>query len=108
MTRDTSYGATGSESRLVQAFRSPREEGMYLYVDKKEGLARVPEALLARFGKPESALLLMLTAEHKLARADAAKVLAAIQQQGFYLQLPPEQDMEMLMIRLNNPKLQAR
>jgi len=105
---DTKKTLSKSGARLVQVFRSPREQGMYLYVDKKEGVLRVPEALLAKFGTPESAMLLMLTPDKKLARAKAANVLAAIQEKGFYLQLPPEQDMDMLMIRLNNPKLQTR
>ena len=91
--------------RLVQVFRSPREEGLYLYVDKKEGLGRVPDMLLSRFGKPESALILMLAADRKLARAEAANVLEAISTRGFYLQLPPEQDKELARLRLNNPKL---
>ena len=105
---DTKKTLSKSGARLVQVFRSPREQGMYLYVDKKEGILRVPEALLAKFGTPESAMLLILTPDKKLARANAANVLAAIQEKGFYLQLPPEPDMDMLMIRLNNPKLQTR
>ncbi len=91
--------------RLVEIFRSPKEEGTYLYVDKKEGMARVPEALLSRFGKPESAMMLMLEPERKLARADAAVVLQAIRDQGFYLQMPPLPDQEMFAVRVNNQKL---
>lgn len=78
---------------------------MYLFVDKQEGLARVPESLLQRFGKPESALLLMLSPERTLARADASRVLEAIAGQGFYLQMPPLPDAEMYTVRLNNQKL---
>lgn len=74
---------------LCEVFRSPRREGMYLYVDRQEGLARVPETLLKAFGKPEKALLLKLDRERKLARADAAEVLRAIEIDGYYLQMPP-------------------
>ncbi len=74
---------------LCQVYRSPRRAEMYLYVDMERGLVDVPEPLLASFGEPEKALSLLLTPDRKLARADAAEVLAAIQQQGFYLQLPP-------------------
>jgi uncharacterized protein YcgL (UPF0745 family) len=62
---------------------------MYLYVDKQQGIAELPEALLATFGTPESVMTLLLTPERKLARADAATVLDAIEQNGFYLQMPP-------------------
>lgn len=75
--------------RLVQIFSSPRREEMYLYVDKAAGLADLPEPLLARFGEPEPVMTLMLEPGRKLARADAAEVLAAIADRGFYLQLPP-------------------
>lgn len=78
-----------SQGRLVQVFRSSRREGTYLFVDLKEGLARVPEALLLQFGRPEPALRLNLTPERKLAQADAPTVLEAIAERGFYLQVPP-------------------
>lgn len=75
--------------QLVEIFRSPREDGLYLYVDRQEGLSRVPEVLLARFGKPESAMTLLLEPGRKLAHANASSVLDSIRQQGFYLQMPP-------------------
>lgn len=78
-----------SESVICEVFRSPRREGMYLFVPREEGLARVPEALLQAFGSPEPALVLQLDAGRRLARADAGEVLAAIAEQGFYLQMPP-------------------
>lgn len=65
---------------------------MYLFVDAKDDLSAVPDELLSRFGKPVEALSLMLTADRKLARADAARVLECIAEQGFYLQLPPAEN----------------
>jgi uncharacterized protein YcgL (UPF0745 family) len=91
--------------RLVEVFRSSREEGCYLYVDKKESLTRVPPDLLERFGKPEPALTLMLEPSRKLARADAVAVLDNICKQGFYLQMPPLPDSEMFAVRISNQKL---
>lgn len=67
---------------------------MYLYVEKKEGLEPVPEDLLRRFGKPELAMTLMLSPEKKLARADIEHVLEKIEEQGFYLQMPPRPDLD--------------
>lgn len=91
--------------RLVEIFRSAREEGCYLYVDKKEGMKRVPPELLERFGKAESAMTLILEPTKKLARADAATVLDQIREQGFYLQMPPLPDSEMFALRVSNQKL---
>lgn len=74
---------------LCEIFRSPRKAEMYLYVDRARGLTEVPEVLLAEFGEPESVMTLLLSAERKLARVDVGEVLASIDQQGFFLQLPP-------------------
>ena len=75
--------------RLCQVYRSPRKQEMYLYVDKANGLQDVPEALLGKFGEPEEVMTILLSAERKLARADVSEVLEKIEQQGFYLQMPP-------------------
>jgi hypothetical protein len=110
---DTSGHANPYQSdtkRLVEIFRATREEGFYLYVDKKEGLQRVPPDLLARLGKLETAMLMMLEPDKKLARADASRVLHAIREQGFYLQMPPRPELqgqgnEMYDVSAHNSKL---
>ena len=75
--------------RHVIVYKSVRIADMYLFVDQREGLERVPAALLQRFGVPVEALRFELTAERRLSRSDAAVVLDALAKQGFYLQLPP-------------------
>ena len=55
--------------RLVQIYRSPRKEEMYLYVDKARELEDVPAPLLGQFGEPEPVMTLLLTPQRKLARA---------------------------------------
>jgi uncharacterized protein len=79
-------------SILCTIYRSPKKEGMYLYVDKKEDLERVPEALLKMFGKPQHAMTLLLKPERKLARVDREEVVMAIAEQGYFLQMPPKID----------------
>lgn len=74
---------------LCQVFKSSRNQEMYLYVEKARGVQDIPDDLMVRFGEPLPVMLLLLTADHKLARADAAEVLANIERQGFYLQMPP-------------------
>lgn len=75
--------------RLCAVFRSRRNADTYLYVDHQEGFARVPEALMRELGGTERAMTLALHPGRKLARADVAEVLRAIEERGFYLQLPP-------------------
>ncbi len=55
---------------------------MYLYVDKRQGLESVPDALMATFGKPLPVLTMILTADKTLARVKAADVMTAIDEQG--------------------------
>lgn len=77
---------------LCEVFKSPRKDEMYLYVDKRRGLEDVPEALLERFGQPVSALTLILTPDKPLARTGGVEVMAAIEEKGFYLQMPPAKE----------------
>jgi uncharacterized protein YcgL (UPF0745 family) len=78
--------------RLCTIYRSPKVDGMYLYVDLKDDLRRVPEALLEHFGKPQLAMKMALDPNRKLARADIKKVLQSLDESGFYLQMPPEKE----------------
>jgi uncharacterized protein len=88
MTDDRMQG----DKLLCEIFKSSRKDEMYLYVDKRQGFAGIPEALLERFGKPVSTMTLILTPDKPLARAKASDVIAAIREKGFYLQLPPAKD----------------
>lgn len=62
---------------------------MYVFVDKKDGLKKLPEALNKQTGKIELAMGLVITPDKKLANANAKDVLESIDTQGFYLQMPP-------------------
>jgi len=77
---------------LCNIYKSRRKEETYLYVSMKDDLAKVPEVLLETFGLPELVTKLIITEERKLARAEASKVLASIEEKGFYLQLPPPKE----------------
>jgi uncharacterized protein len=88
--------------RICSIYRSAKVEGMYLYVDKSAGLARVPEALMQRFGKAELAMTLLLHPERKLARADISTVLQAIADNGFFLQMPPRTENDSMTTHIIN------
>lgn len=90
---------------ICSIYRSTKKDGTYLYIDKSRGLDCVPDALLELFGKPQQAMTMLLTAERKLARADVTKVLAALAEQGYYLQLPPPSEAYMQEINKHNDKL---
>lgn len=75
---------------LCSVYRSPKKEGMYLYVLKQEQpFEPIPEDLLQRFGVPGHVMDLPLTRDRRLARVDARDVINALQEKGYYLQMPP-------------------
>jgi len=78
--------------RICSIYRSPRKNEMYLYVLRRDALARVPDALLAAFGPPQLAFEMVLTPERKLAREDIEIVLGNLEKQGYHLQMPPPED----------------
>ncbi|STO64281.1 replicative DNA helicase [Haemophilus parahaemolyticus] len=78
-----------SKANLCAIYRSPRKDGMFLYVAKRDQFDAVPEALMQQFGKPQFVMLFNLVGEKPLKRAKNKDVLQAIEQQGFYLQMPP-------------------
>lgn len=81
-----------TDKQFISIYKSLKTDELYLYVDRVKGLKPVPEALLDHFGKSQKVTDMLLTPDKKLARADAAKVLKQIREQGFYLQMPPAKD----------------
>lgn len=75
---------------ICDVYKGSKTLDLYIYVSRSDGLKRVPTALMDKFGEPKLALSFMLTEDKKLAREDPKKVLAAIKESGFYLQLPPQ------------------
>jgi uncharacterized protein len=97
------------EKCLCQVYKSLREDDMYLFVDQRDGLDRVPDTLLKRLGKTSLVTTLVLTPGRRLARAQAPRVLEAIREQGFYLQMPParhfQRDTDMTDLGGKNEKM---
>jgi len=77
---------------ICSIYKSTKKDEMYLYVDKREGLTRVPPALLEMFGKPAGAMTLLLTPDKKLARVEVQRVMDDIRDKGYYLQMPPPKE----------------
>ncbi|RVU29540.1 MULTISPECIES: YcgL domain-containing protein [Neptunomonas] len=95
--------------KIISIFKSSRKDEMYLYVDKREQLERVPEPLLEMFGKPVHVMDMPLTSERKLARVeDTQKLLDDVAENGFYLQMPPPKDDYMLDLYKNRPETGVR
>lgn len=86
---------------LCVIYRSTKRDQTYLYVEKKDDFSRVPEELLKGFGVPQFSMMLNLANREKLATADIVKVRQSLEEQGYYLQVPPPVE-SLLNIHLND------
>jgi uncharacterized protein YcgL (UPF0745 family) len=80
----------------VVVYRSRRKPATYLYLAAGVSFDELPEPLIANFPEEESFLEFVLHETRVLALADPKKVMAALDEHGFYLQLPPAEDYEIL------------
>ncbi|VUD69019.1 Protein YcgL [Thalassocella blandensis] len=92
---------------ITQIYRSTKKEGAYLYTILGSNVNELPEALLKQLGKLEPAMVLKLNEDRKLAQADVKKVIHSLQENGYYLQLPPLQEAS-YMQQIENSKLTSR
>lgn len=74
-------------------YRSSRKQDTYLYLSAKDDFGRLPPGLMKVFGRPEFALDFELRPRRKLVAADASQVLEKLRTQGYYLQMPSENDL---------------
>ena len=72
-------------------YKSLKRPDTYIYLAKKDGFDVLPQSLSDRFGVLELALEFELLPNRRLARTEASVVIQAINDTGFYLQLPPSQ-----------------
>lgn len=73
-------------------YRSNKRDLTYLYLPESEDMTKVPEALLKLISPMERVLEFDLTAERKLAQENAADVMKQLQEQGWFLQMPREEN----------------
>ncbi|GAA0816303.1 YcgL domain-containing protein [Colwellia sp. D2M02] len=77
---------------LCAIYKSPKKDQTYLYVKSRDDFSSVPEALMITFGTPHLVTLTNLATKKKLALADLEKVKSSLNEQGYYLQLPPPKE----------------
>ncbi|EJK2114221.1 hypothetical protein BOO29_06355 [Vibrio navarrensis] len=73
---------------LCSIYKSSKKEGTYLYIPKKDDFSKVPEQLMAMFGKPLPVMTINLQGR-TLALVSVEKVRESLINDGFFLQLPP-------------------
>lgn len=74
---------------LCFVYKSLRKSDTYLYVNKRDDFTAVPDTLKQMLGDLEYIMEVDLDQRKRLAQTDSRQVRQQLQQQGFYLQLPP-------------------
>jgi uncharacterized protein YcgL (UPF0745 family) len=75
-------------------YKGSKKYDAYLYVEKQDDFSRVPDVLLKMMGKLEFVMTIDLRAQRKLAQADVEEVIAKLDKEGFYLQMPKKDYIE--------------
>lgn len=70
-------------------YASRKRAEMYVWLAERDRFDLLPDSLQRQVGDLRPVLDVHLDPQRRLPRADAATVLAALREQGWYLQLPP-------------------
>ncbi|MEI8207872.1 MAG: YcgL domain-containing protein [Methylococcales bacterium] len=74
-------------------YKSLKKDYLYLYLVNRDDFSKVPEELLNNFGKLEFVMEIELTEDKKLAKEEAKKVIERLNTKGFFIQLPPQKEL---------------
>ncbi len=77
---------------MCSVYKSSKRADTYLFVPFNTNLDELPETLMAMWGEPELVMHLDLAKKDKLALADINEVKAKLDEEGYYLQMPPSED----------------
>jgi len=77
--------------------RSTLKDFTYIYLLAGHDYEDLPIALKKVFGEPESVMDLELSPDRKLAYEDVNQVMQNLEEQGYHLQMPPQEDITGLL-----------
>lgn len=80
---------SSEQSKPVKVYACHKRADTYLYLAAEQAIETLDETLLQTLGELRFVLDLELHPQRRLARADPVRVLAAIAEVGYYLQVPP-------------------
>ncbi len=83
-------------------YKSLKKDELYLYVSRKDDFSSVPEELYKSMGTLVFVMELELTPDRKLARENIDKVMASLDERGFFVQMPPISILNSELIKKNN------
>ena len=77
----------------VSVYRSLRRQDTYLLVPEADALENVPEPLLEHFGEAHFSFTFTLTDNRSLQRIDPQALREQLDTAGYFLQLPPPEQL---------------
>lgn len=88
---------------FCSVLKSHRKADTYLYKPRETALDELPEDLVQLFTPHTEVTVLHLTSERKLARLSGAELMKRLNEDGFYLQVPPTEQDLLAMHRSQQP-----
>lgn len=79
-----------SDTPNCSIYKGSKQDDMYLYIPVKDDFERIPKVVQDKMGRFVHVMDLHLTADFKLAKEDAATILANFDKLGYHIQMPPE------------------
>ncbi len=70
-------------------YKSLKKQQTYLYIEKKNDFAKVPSSLLDLMGAKELVMVVPKRPTKDFARVEISTLEKALEEHGYYLQLPP-------------------
>jgi len=70
-------------------YKGRKKPDSYLYIEREDDFSRIPEVLLNMVGRLEYVMTLELNQQLQLARVSVSELMRQLDEQGYYLQLPP-------------------
>ena len=83
-------------------YKGHKKPDSYLFIEREDDFSRVPEGLLNMVGNLEYVMTLELRQQLHLARASASEVMRHLDDQGYYLQLPPTDFVDKHKVRMDS------
>ncbi len=85
-------------------YKSQKKDETYIFIPTKTPLSELPVELLKVLGQAEMVMTLLLTPDKKMARGTAKEIMKAIDEQGFYLQMPIKAEIDMNPLPTSNER----
>ena len=77
------------QTMACEAYKSLRSDDTFVYVRDAAQIDELPQSLRRQLGELKKVMDLELYEGRKLARTTAEDVMSALDERGFYLQVPP-------------------